>query len=223
MTTHALPPPPADLFDGQMLANRDGDAIVSPIPLHFWERGPGDTPRVAKPYKLVLRDGSQVRITHRMPWALGRVEGMTRSAALKAIYGVLLHPRSWSRTGVHWPRVTDPRKAKIIVNIVPEGETVCGANASGCYSWGGGRTPWAEVEAQYVANPGAFAMILGMELCGHGTFSVHDAYINHPGFIGSMGTWAAARQVGWFPTRQEIEAARTWLRGETPPALIHDH
>lgn len=194
-----------------------GDAQTVP---HHWDAGPTSALPLDRPY---TRAG--VRYTHRMRWYLDRVEGTSRKAALAAIGQVLHDPRAWGRAGVAFVRTTKREEAQILLRVIPQDTTVCGRGAAGCWSSSGaaGEPPVAEIGAEYVGNPVAFATILGMELCGHGCFHLLDMYNPaHQPYLGAMGTWGQAQAVGGFPTDAEITAARTWLDGKTDPRYIHD-
>ena len=215
------PPPPDDVLNVARRGMARGALPEMTMPLHFWEQGPLLVEPVAQPYRLKLRDGSNVTITHKKYWYLDKVEGTTRRKALKAIYDVLLHPRSWSRAGVHWVRVTDPAQATLFVSIAPT--TVCGEGAAGCFSWG-----WpdgkerSETLVQYIDRPGPFAVIFGMESCGHPLRALDHYNAVHQGYEGVMGTWESAARCQYYPLDHEIESARLWLRGELPASVVHD-
>lgn len=193
------------------------------VTLHHWIQGPADVRPTEKPYLLGLRGGQRARITHRYYWFLDRVEGTTRRKALTRIYDVLLHPRSWSRSGVHWVRVFDRTKADILVSVIPMATTACGPSAAGCFSWGhpDGKTR-AECGVEYIDRP-EWGVLVNMELCGHGTFRGHDQYMGkgHEGYIGVMGTWATATESGYMPTDQEVFWCYEWLNGRA--LEVHEH
>lgn len=201
--------------------------VASGRETHFFARGPQDVEKLARSLRDPARRG--ITFTHRFRWYLGEVSGVSRSEALRRIYAVLRHPKSWERSGVYFARTNDIREANIVVRIVPDGQTVCGEGAAGCYSWGWvPGPPLAEVESQYVADDIWFPSILGMELCGHGAFRMADHYAGSghdaSAYHGAMGnTFDSTHPEGHvWPSDQEIEAAKRWLRGETPPELIHD-
>lgn len=184
------------------------------VPVHFFAGpGPMDVRRVS-------------RNRWRFNWYLNVVEGTTRGKAIKAISAVLKHPQSWARTGVSWVRTTDWSKANILVNVIPEDKTECGPGSAGCYSWGDSDLPRAEVGVEYIDDPEMFALLINMELCGHGTFRMTDMYQGDGhspnSYIGVMGNDVAARRSGFYPSEAEIASAKAWLRGETPADLIHN-
>ncbi len=187
--------------------------VVNTVP-HHWQNCA--LKPLAKPF---TRGG--VRFTHRMPWYLDKVEGCTRSVALKAIYGMLKNPKGWIRSGVQFVRVFKPADAQMMVRVIPQDTTVCGKGAAGCWSWDGAGLPVAEVGVEYVNDPVSFATVLGMELCGHGTFNMLDMYnVKHQPYAGSMGTWQQAAVTNGLPSDDEVADARRWLAGQT--ANIHD-
>lgn len=194
-------------------------AGANPNPLHFWTRGPQDVVPV-KPFTL----GGQ-RFQWKFSWFLERVEGVSRRAALRAIYQVLRDPRSWERVGVRWVRTMDRARANIVVRVIPMATTVCGPGAAGCYSSGyeADGKPVAELGVEYLGKP-EFAELVNMELCGHGTFRALDMYnpIHQPYVGGCMGTWSDARPYGYYPSETEIAAVKAWLAGETEARYIHD-
>lgn len=223
--SHGIPAPPDD--DDLSSIQVGGVMGVQPVPLHFF-KGPG--PMNVRPVrkKKVGRKGQEPFICEwEFRWYLDRVEGTTRPKALRKIYDVLLHPRAWTRSGVHWKRVMERSQADILIRVIPQDTTVCGKGAAGCYSWGyepDGK-PVAEMGVEYIDRPGPWAALIGMELQGHGTFRGDDMYfdIHAPYSVGVMGTWDAMARAQFYPTDQEIEDTRTWLRGETPPDRIHRH
>ncbi len=230
-SAHGVPPPPSDeeleRYQDEDHARRGMGAgrPSTTVPPHHFFQGPMDVHRVANPYLLRLRAGSRQRITHRFRWYLDRVEGTTRRKALKRLYDHLLHPKGWAQMGVHWVRITDRRYANIIVRVIPQSELVC-EGAAGCYSWGyepDGK-PAAEVGVEYIDREGPWNVLVGMELCGHGTVRMDDGYLTpHQPYVGSMGTWSQAAAAGYLPTAQEIESGRMWLRGEIPSDRVHFH
>lgn len=187
-------------------------AAGTPGVVHHWVQGPQDVERIN-------RAGTRWRFR----WYLERVEGLGRREALRAIYGVLNDPRGWKRTNIQFVRTLDPAKANIRLAVVTRGGTVCGASAVGCYSGGNGGKPLAEVEAEYLRDPLLARIVLGMEICGHGCLRILDGYTTpHQPYGGVLGTWQEARAVDGYPTAWEIEAAKVWLRGETPAGQIHN-
>ena len=218
---HGYPHPPAGMTFG---LRRAAGEVPYGDPLHFWRDGPVTPMRLLLPHRVRLRDGSRRRCTHEVRWYLDRVEGVERARALERLYDVLLHPQGWSRAGVHWKRVSTRQDAAILVRVIPAAQTVCGSGAAGCYSYGyepDGK-PVAEMGVEYIDKPGAWLIITGMELCGHGSFKGEDMYTpDHQPYLGSMGTWQAAQAIGWLPTQAEIDGARAWLDGTLDPALIH--
>lgn len=202
MTTHTTPP---------------AVPATGPLP-HHWAQGPADV-RPVRPF-----NERGHRFEWKFYWYLDKVEGTSRRQALTGIYQVLHHPLSWERTGVKWVRTYLPWRANVRLRVIPRDATVCGPGSGGCYSWGGGRTPLAEVGVEYMGTP-AFAEILNMELCGHGTFRMHDLYIDHPEladtYTGVMGTWGQAAKASYYPSDGDIEGARLWLEGRAPN--VHDH
>lgn len=190
-----------------------GAPINGVVPVHFFAGpGPLDVRRVS-------------RNRWRFNWYLDIVEGTSRARALKAIYAVLKHPRAWTRTGVSWVRVREPSKADILVSVLPQDKTACGKGAAGCYSWGQG-TPRAEVGVESINDPDMFALLVNMELCGHGTFRMTDMYqgnTHDPAhYVGVMGTGRGAQSTGFYPSDAEVASAVEWLRGRTSSALVHN-
>ena len=197
------------------------------VPPHHFFQGPMDVlPVGMDDYQLRLRDGSKVRITHRFYWYLDRVEGATRRKALKRLYDHLLHPKGWARMGIHWVRTTDRALAHILVRVIPQDTTVCGPGSAGCYSWGyepDGK-PVAEVGVEYLDREGPWNVLVGMELCWHGTVRGDDMYLApHQPYYGSMGTWANAAAVNYLPVPAEIESGKQWLAGAVDPSRVHWH
>lgn len=192
---------------------------------HFWKNGPEPARALPAPRRVKTRNGRYQTCTHEVLWFLDRVEGDERHWALARLYDVLLDPDGWIRTGVHWKRVMRREEAGILVRVIPMATTVCGAGAAGCYSYGYERDfkPVAEMGVEAINAPGEWRVIVGMELCGHGTVKMEDMYTSDhvTGYVGSMGTWQAAEAVGYRPTRAEIEAATQWLAGTLDPGLIH--
>jgi hypothetical protein len=221
---HAIPPPP-DHFP----MRSPGEASAIQPPLHFWSSGPpwsNNMERLAAPIYRKQADGTSRRYDWRVRWFLDRCEGADRAAATTAIRAVFRHPRSWERTGVRYVQTFDRTLANVVLRVVPDGQTVCGASAAGCMSWGyeaDGKIV-AEVEAPYLAKPDTWAGIWNMEAGGHSTFAAHDLYINHPGYTcGVMGNWQAMACSGFYPTDAEIEQCVAWLAGNAPPEVIHEH
>lgn len=220
---HGVPVPPTDeeLRRHELTEIRGSE----PVPLHFF-KGPGPmNVEAVKPRRIKLRDGTSRTIRWRFHWYLDRVEGTTRAKALRALYDVLLAPQGWTRAGVQWARTMDPAKADIVVRVIPQDTTVCGPGSAGCYSWGGGKPPAAEMGVEYIDRPGPWAALVGMELQGHGTFRADDQYfaVHQPYPYGVMGSWAAMASAGYFPTEAEIQDTITWLEGNTPADRIHWH
>jgi hypothetical protein len=221
--SHGVQPPPSDgdLRVWEFSTVRGAE----PVPLHFFKGpGPMNVRRIA-PRRIRLRNGTYLRCTWEFRWYLDYVEGCSKYKALTKIYDVLLHPSTWSRSGVHWKRVLDRSQADILVRVLPQDKTVCGPGAAGCYSWGGGKPPVAEMGVEYIDRPGPFAALTNMELLGHGTFRVDDQYfaVHQPYPTGVMGSWQSMAAAGYYPTHEEIESSKQWLRGETPSELIHSH
>lgn len=214
---HALPPPPDDL-DALPLPSMSPDVNHTP---HHWQQGPMDVQRAASPFTIRDSDGASRRMTHRFRWYLDRVEGTTRDVALRAIYAHLRHPRSWERSGVAFVRTFDKSAANIWLRIIPADTTMCGPGSAGCWSSGYEDKPVAEVGVEYIARPDAFAVILGMELAGHGMARCVDHYnpIHQP-YLGVLGTWPQARAVGYYPSDEEIASVKLWLQGRAE--FIHD-
>ena len=214
------PPPPDDVLNVARRGMARGALPPMTMPLHFWEQGPLLVEPVATPYRLKLRDGSRVTITHRKYWYLDRVEGTTRKKALDAIYGVFFNARSWARAGIHPVRTMDRNKATLLISIAPD--TVCGPSAAGCFSWG-----WpdgkerSETLVQYLDRPGPFATIFGMEFI-HSLRAADMYTASHSGYEGILGTWESAARCEWYPLQHEIESVRLWLRGELPASVVHD-
>ena len=183
------------------------------VVVHHWEQGPGNVSKVA-PFWAKRRDGWH-QYEWKFYWYLHKVEGTTRSKALRAIYGVLRNPYSWERCGVRWIRTMNPTRAHIRLSVIPAATTACGAGAAGCY-WGG--HPYgkgAELGVEYIDSP-FWAELVGMELQGHGTFSMHDMYIGegHGGYIGVMGNGGFAQLPAYYPTMDEILWTKQWLLGQ---------
>lgn len=220
---HGVQPPPSD--DELAQYESQGMRGSESVPLHFFDGpGPMNVTRIPR-RRIRLRDGTYRTCSWEFRWYLERVEGTTRTKALRRVYDVLLDPRGWTRAGVHWKRVIDPARANIRVSVLPQDLTVCGPGAAGCFSWGGGRTPLAEMGVEYIDRPGPWASLTNMEMVGHGTFKADDMYfaIHQPHLVGVMGTWAAMARAGYMPTDAEIADTMTWLEGKTPPDRIHWH
>lgn len=224
--SHGVQPPPSDEELARLAAG--GVRGAESVPLHFF-KGPGPLNVHPVPRKRIRRKGSTVwfTCTYEFRWFLDRVEGTTRAKAITKMYDVLLADNAWTRAGVHWKRVMDRARSDIVVRVVPQDTTVCGVGAAGCYSWGyepDGK-PVAEMGVEYIDRPGPWAALVGMELQGHGTIRGDDMYFNvhAPYPVGVMGNWEAMARANYFPTEQEIEDSKTWLRGETPPDRIHRH
>lgn len=193
-------------------------------PPHHWDDGPLDVRPVAPGTTVRLRDGTRQKVTHEFLWYLDAVRGTDRRTAAKRLHDVLLAPGGWTKAGVRWRRVSTRAEADVVVRVVPQDETVCGPGSAGCYSWGYEDKPVAEVGVEYIGDPGGWSMLVGMELCGHGTFRMHDGYTReHMPYSGSMGTWAEAKAHNWLPSENEIASAKAWLAGQTPAAQRHDH
>ena len=189
------------------------------VVVHHWEQGPQDVLKVS-PFYASRRDGSH-RYEWKFYWYLDRVIGTTQQSALKAIYDVLRHPQSWERTGVRWARTTDRSKANIVVSVIPMDTTYCGQGAAGCYCSDCENKPTAELGREYLGQ--RFAELVNMELCGHGTFRMHDMYTGpaHTGYQGVMGTWESAGKTDYYPTDNEIEWAKLWLVASAQ--YVHPH
>lgn len=219
---HGVQAPPPD----DVLAEYEAQEVrgAEPVPLHFFKAGPLDVTPV-RPRYIRLRNGQRRRCTWEFRWYLDRVDGVTRSKAITRIYDVLLAPNGWTRAGVHWKRVLRPQDAHILMRVIPKDETVCGPGSAGCYSWGGGKPPVAEVGVEYIDRPGPFAALVGMELQGHGTFRADDQYfdVHQPYPYGIMGDWEAMARAGYMPTESEIEDTRSWLQAKTPSERVHRH
>lgn len=190
--------------------------------VHFFYPGPMDVKKV-RPYT-----HKGWKITHEFRYFVERVEGVSRGEFIRKVYEVLFDPHGWMWSGVRWIRTNDPAKAQIILRCVPDGQTVCGSGAAGCYSWGGGKKPAAEVEAQYVRDDFMMRRLVNMELCGHGTFRMMDHYTGSghdaTAYHGVMGNNRDAQHADHsVPSDQEIAEAKTWLAGQTPPDRIHRH
>lgn len=184
---------------------------------HHWQQGPADVHPV-KPFT----NGGR-RYAWKFYWCLDKVVGTSRSAALRGIYSVINAPQGWARAGVRWVRTMDPAKADILVRVIPQDTSVCGPGSAGCYSWGSSGKPVAEIGVESLGNPFELRVVLGMELCGHGTFRMADGYLKvHQPYVGVLGTWDQARAVDGYPTDEEIAGAQQWLKGQTPPELIHE-
>lgn len=191
--------------------------------VHFWEAGPQDVIRLASPrYDHV---GRGLRFDWLYRWQLGRVEGVSRSKALSKIWEVLHHPLSWERAGVHWSRSTTTLyPPQIVINVLPAAQSACGEGSAGCYEWGGG-LPIATLGVEYIDDPRWWALLVNMELCGHGTFRMLDMYSEaHQPYLpgGTMGTFSDASRTSFYPSDVEIRAARDWLAGRVPPERIHE-
>lgn len=213
-----LPPPPPGIEDRRALA-----APGPGTPPHHWEPGPGAVRRLPRPRRVRLRDGTTAEVTHEYRWYLDRVEGCTRRQAVARLYDVLLHPQGWIRSGVYWRRTFDRGDADIWVRVIPQDTTVCGPGSAGCFSWGYEDRPVAEMGVESIGREGPWRVIVGMEVCGHGTFAMHDGYANHGDYAGSLGAWQSAAAFGFLPSQAEIDAARAWLAGTTPAVAIHGH
>ncbi len=218
---HGVPLPPDD---ATLATYRQGGMRgAEPVPLHFFANGPLDV-RPVRPKYIRLRDGTYQRCTWEFRWYLDRIDGVSYRTALDRLYDVLLAPNGWIQAGVHWKRVWSRDAADILVRVIPQDTTVCGAGAAGCYSWGQG-TPVAEMGVEYVDRPGPFAALVGMELQGHGTFRADDQYlaVHLPYPSGVMGSWESMAAAGYMPTGQEIADSVTWLAGQTPADRVHWH
>jgi hypothetical protein len=223
--SHGVQPPPSDgdLRVWEFSTVRGAE----PVPLHFFKGpGPMDVTRIRR-RRVRLRDGTYESCNFEFRWFLEKVEGTSRSKALRRIYDVLLAPNSWTNAGVHWKRTINRAQAHIVVRVLPMANTVCGVGAAGCYSWGYERDgkPVAEMGVEYIDRPGPWAALVNMELLGHGTFRADDQYfaVHQPYPYGVMGDWKAMARAGYFPTEQEIADSITWLKGETPSDRIHWH
>lgn len=190
------------------------------IVVHHWTQGQQDVLKVA-PFSARRSDGYHP-YEWKFYWYLDRVEGTTRGQALTAINGVLRHAKSWERTGVRWVRTQNKKKANILVSVIPEKTTYCGRNAAGCYCEDCERQPTAELGVEYLGSS-SFAEVVNMELCGHGTFRMHDMYAGpgHSSYQGVMGTWASAEKTHYYPTADEIRWAKLWLQGQAQ--YVHQH
>lgn len=222
-TCRGLPPPPPDAELARM--ERTMGAAPEGTPPHFWARGPLDVTRLPQPRQVRLRDGTRRTVEWEVKWFLDRVSGTDRSTASKRLYDVFLHPDGWTRAGVRWRRTTDRAAAHIVIRVIPQDETVCGPGSAGCYSWGyeaDGKAV-AEMGVEHIDREGPWRVISGMECCGHGTFRIHDGYINHPNYQGVMGDWKSTTLFGYSPSNEEIEGAKVWLAGQAPAALVHGH
>ncbi len=218
------PPPPGVLDDRRGIRAFPQDQPQGSVP-HFWREGPVTVRPLATPRLVRMRNGKRMAATHEVPWFLDRVKGATRRQALRRLYDVLLDPQGWIQAGIHWRRVMTREEATILVRVIPQDTSVCGPGSAGCYSYGyepDGK-PVAENGVEAIDRAGAWDIIVGMELCGHGSVKMEDMYTpDHvQGYVGSMGTWEAAKQVGFRPTKAEITAAKQWLAGTLDPALVH--
>ena len=186
---------------------------------HHWEQGPGDVHSVPRR-----------RWAWKFRWYLDSVvappgQTLSRRQALQLMYYVLNHPQSWERTGVQFVRTTNRALADILVRFGPQDLSACGPGSAGCYWWDStAQKPIAYIGSEHIGNPNFMAELINMELCGHGAFNMWDMYTPehqpYPG--GVMGTWEDARKTDYFPSALEIEAAKTWLRGEAPHVHWHN-
>lgn len=212
-----LPWPPPPLPRGFATGQPGGD-----VP-HFWHGAP-QTAYPIPPRRVRMRNAKTQRCTHEVRWYLDRVEGVSAQKALRRLYDVLLDPDGWIQAGIHFRRVFSRDEATILVRVIPQNTSVCGPGSAGCFSYGyepDGK-PVAENGVEAIDQDGPWHVIVGMELCGHGAVSMEDMYTpDHQPYVGSMGTWAACAQVGYHPTRAEIEATRQKLAGTLDPALVH--
>lgn len=214
-TMGGIPKPPPGIEQRRALA-APGDGDVP----HFWLGGPQDVAALPKPRRVRLRDGSRGEVTHEMRWRLDRVQGTSRRLARKRLYDVFLDPGGWVRAGLRFREVGKTETPNILVSVIPEDGTRCGAGAAGCYSWTGDGPPWAEVGVEYLDRDGPWKLIVGMECAGH-PIRMADMYTaEHQPYAGSMGTWESAVPFGFLPSNAEVAAARAWLRGEGPPAVV---
>lgn len=196
---------------------------------HHWAQGPLDVRKLRKTVyvKRATQDGTRSSaINWEFLWYLNDVEGTTRAKANAAIRRVLYHPLSWERSGCRWRQVWRAAEADILVNVIPQDKTVCGPGSSGCYSWGfRGPKPIAEMGVEFIDNPPSFAELVNMELCGHGTFRMHDMYAGQGhdavAYTGCMGTWHGAAKTNYYPDDDEITAAKLWLEGQAK--YVHEH
>ena len=200
--------------------------------VHHWAQGPLDVLKV-RPFWAKRQDGWH-SYDAKFYWFLEKVEGTTRAKALRELYQELRHPQSWERCGVRWVRTMDRAKANILICIVPGANTPCGPNAGGCYcdpilhgrAGQGGYCefdkPAAYLGVDFIDLPG-WAELVNMELCGHGTFRMHDMYMGegHGGYEGVMGTWDSAAKTAFRPTDAEIEATLRWREGLA--VHVHEH
>ena len=217
---HALPPPPPNL---PRMAPGARPAHVQGDPPHFWRGGPVTWRKLPKPRRVRARGGTVLPAQYEVRWFLERVQGTSRATAAKRLHDVLLNPHGWLQAGVHWKRVARRDQATIIVRVIPAGQTVCGGNAAGCFSWGfeADGLPAAENGVEYIDNDGAWNVIVGMELCAH-PLSADDMYdARHQPYLGVLGVWQSAAQVGYVPTRAEIAGVRAQLDGTIDPKLVH--
>ena len=190
------------------------------VVVHHWAQGPQDVLKVA-PFTARRQDGPH-RYEWKFYWYLDRLNGTTKQQALTAIYDVLRNPQSWERTGVRWVCTQDKRKANILVSVIPMNGTYCGQGAAGCYCENCESQATSELGAEYQGSS-SFAELVNMELCGHGTFRMHDMYTGpaHAGYEGVMGTWESAGKTQYYPTDDEIEWAKLWLDGQAQ--YVHPH
>lgn len=192
-------------------------ATTRPAPtnsVHHWQQGPAD-----------LIPLNKARTRWKFLWYLDSHPGLTRKQALALLYGVINHPLSWERAGVQFARTMDARKANVWVRVAPASNSACGPGSAGCYSWGHDATtdkPVVHIGSEYVGDPGAWAVLVNMELGGHACFRMLDMYnpVHQPYQGGVMGTWGDAARTSFFPSQLEIDAAKAWLRGEAK--YVHD-
>lgn len=209
---HYVPKPPPTVDISRLGVRPRGAPRRAPTNApHHWAQGPQDVERTKRGW--------------RFRWYLDRAEGASRATILRAIYAVINHPRGWERTGVRFVRTMDRASANILLRIAPAAESACGPGSAGCYCDNCESKPVAHVGSEYLGKPGAFALILNMELQGHGCFRMVDSYSSpHQPYTtgGVMGTWEDAERTGYMPSDAEIEGAKLWLNGEVPAERIHD-
>lgn len=219
------PPPPDEELSRFAVAGRIFGAMQTGSMPHHWSTGPLDVTRLDAPRRVRLRDGTTRQVEWEFKWFLDRVEGTDRKTAIKRLYDVFLHPNGWTRAGVRWKRTLDRAQAHIVVRVIPQDTSVCGPGSAGCYSWGyeaDGKAV-AENGVEHIDRDGPWRVIVGMEVQGHGTFRVHDGYINHPGYEGVMGSWESVARFDFSPSEAEIQGAVMWLAGQTPAEMVHQH
>lgn len=218
---HGIPHPPP----GRTLAAPGAGNVAAGTVIHHWDQGPGRvTPAPAR--RLRLRGGGAVTTRWRVRWFLDRVEGCTRSQAMRALYDVLLHAKGWTRAGVHLARTARFAEAELLVRVIPASTTRCGTGAAACFSWGfeSHNKPVVELGVEYLGTP-EFANLINHEL-GHALYAMHDMYARpgvsgHSGFEGVMGEWASSAKSGYYPNENEVLWAKEWLQGKAQ--YVHQH